>query len=254
MVAKRLLRVVGFVAPLIAFQRPAQANESRTQPLTYTESQAQPVAEDTLRREQWSLSTDEWNRYKSLMQGIRGSISPASISPIEVLGTHARDDQERKRYAEIWARMRHEDAERILVFQQAYAEAFQRLYPNELLVDLRRLKFPGQQALDSGERLLVFLKSKHCPACESLVQRLLRQPAFQTQRIDLYFVDTQPQRDDGLIQQWAKQQHIDNDRIRQGLLTLNHDQGNYFKVTQQLVGTMPQVFKLKGQTLEALRL
>ncbi|MDD2761504.1 MAG: TIGR03759 family integrating conjugative element protein [Methylomonas sp.] len=254
MAAKRLLRVIGLAAPLIGLQWPAQANESRTQPLTYTESQAEPVAEDKLRREHWSLTVDEWSRYKSLMQGIRGSISPASISPIEVLGTHARDDQERKRYAEIWARMRHEDAERILAFQQAYAEAFQRLYPNELLVDLSRLKSPGQQALDSGERLLVFLKIKHCPACESLVQRLLRQPAFKTQRIDLYFVDTQPQRDDGLIQQWAKQQHIDNARIRQGLLTLNHDQGNYFKVTQQLVGAMPQVFKLKGQTLDALRL
>lgn len=254
MTTKRLLGVFGVAVLVIGLQQQVRAIESQAQPLTTTESQVQPVLEDTHRRQHWSLSVDEWRRYKSLMQGIRGSISPANISPIEVLGTHARTDQERRRYAEIWARMRHEDAERILAFQQAYSEAFQRLYPNELVVDLSRLKVPAQQALAPGERLLVFLKLKHCPACDSLVQRLLQQPAFKTEHIDLYFVDTKPQRDDGLIQQWAKQQHIDNSRIKQGLLTLNHDQGTYFKVSQQLVGTMPQVFKLTGQTLQALRL
>lgn len=251
---KHLLQFAISLFLLIELQLPAQAKESQPQPLAYTESQTQPIAEETLRRQHWSLTVDEWRRYKSLMQGIRGSISPPNISPIEVLGTHARTDQERRRYAEIWASMRHEDAERILAFQLAYAEAFQRLYPNELLVDLSRLKPPAQSASASGSRLLVFLKIKQCSACESLVQRLLQQPAFNTQQIDLYFVDTQPQRDDALIQQWAKQQHLDGVRIKQGLLTLNHDQGTYFKVSQQLVGTMPQVFKLTGQTLEALRL
>ncbi|WP_049794623.1 TIGR03759 family integrating conjugative element protein [Methylomonas methanica] len=251
---KRQRHVLISLLLLIGLQLPAQAKESQAQPLTYTESKAQSVEEETRLRQHWSLSIDEWRRYKSLMKGIRGSISPPNISPIEVLGTHARNDQERRRYAEIWARMRHEDAERILAFQQAYAEAFQRLYPNELLVDLSRLKSSSQPVSASGSRLLVFLKIKQCQACESLVQRLLQQPVFNTQPIDLYFVDTQPQRDDALIQQWAKQQHLDSARIKQGLLTLNHDQGNYFKVSQQLVGTMPQVFKLTGQTLEALRL
>ena len=51
----------------------------------------------------WGLSETEWRRYKQLMQGIRGSISPSTISPIEVLGIHARDDAERQRYAEVWA-------------------------------------------------------------------------------------------------------------------------------------------------------
>ncbi len=37
----------------------------------------------------WNLSEMEWQRYRQLMQGIRGSISPETISPIEVLGIHA---------------------------------------------------------------------------------------------------------------------------------------------------------------------
>ena len=68
----------------------------------------------------WGLSKTEWRRYRSLMQGIRGSVSPATISPIEVLGIHARDDAERRRYAELWAQAMWEDAERILAFQRAY--------------------------------------------------------------------------------------------------------------------------------------
>ncbi|MCB1873626.1 MAG: TIGR03759 family integrating conjugative element protein, partial [Gammaproteobacteria bacterium] len=41
---------------------------------------------DLVRAQLWSLSATEWRRYRQLMQGIRGSISPPTISPIEVLG------------------------------------------------------------------------------------------------------------------------------------------------------------------------
>ena len=51
----------------------------------------------------WGLSTAEWRRYRALMAGIRGSLSPSTLSPIEVLGIHARDEAERRRYAELWA-------------------------------------------------------------------------------------------------------------------------------------------------------
>ena len=90
----------------------------------------------------WELSETEWRRYKLLMQGIRGSISPPTISPIEVLGIHARDQDERRRYAEMWARAMREDVSRILAFQYAYDEAGKRLYPNEQLIDINRL--PGR--------------------------------------------------------------------------------------------------------------
>ena len=58
---------------------------------------------DKARATIWDLSDTEWRRYRSLMDGIRGSISPATLSPIEVLGIHARDEAERRRYAERWA-------------------------------------------------------------------------------------------------------------------------------------------------------
>jgi len=83
-----------------------------------TRLEGSPAVESTLssvehaRARQWRLSEEEWTRYRSLMQGIRGSISPASISPIEVLGIHARDDAERRRYAEAWGKVMREDVDR----------------------------------------------------------------------------------------------------------------------------------------------
>ena len=107
---------------------------------------------------------DGWRRYKQLMQGIRGSISPATISPIEVLGIHARDDAERQRYAEVWAHAMYEDAGRILAFQRAYDAATKRLYPNMSLIDISRL--PGKTEV----------KIPFSPetACCSLLARIVR--------------------------------------------------------------------------------
>jgi len=56
---------------------------------------------DIARAQAWGISETEWRRYASLMQGIRGSLSPEIISPLEVLGIHARDEAERRRYAEL---------------------------------------------------------------------------------------------------------------------------------------------------------
>lgn len=37
---------------------------------------------DQQRANLWRLSKEEWQRYKTLMEGVRGSISPNNISPI----------------------------------------------------------------------------------------------------------------------------------------------------------------------------
>ena len=46
---------------------------------------------------------------------------------------------ERRRYAERWARMMRDDAERILAFQHAYDQAWRRLFPAEPLIDPAQL-------------------------------------------------------------------------------------------------------------------
>lgn len=146
-------------------------------------------AADRRQAQQWQLSEAEWQRYRVLMTGIRGSLSVATISPIEVLGIHAPDEAERRRYAERWAQLMHEDAERVLAFQRAYSEAFQRLYPNEPLIDLSQL--PGAAPairFQPGDRLLFFARTD-CGRCATLVPPLLH--TLQAQPgvgLDIYLV------------------------------------------------------------------
>ena len=103
---------------------------------TITETrQTELTQRDIDRAKAWSLNETEWRRYRYLMNGIRGSVSATNLSPIEVLGIHARDAAERRQYAERWAIAMHEDAERVLRFQRAYDEATERLFPNQTLID-----------------------------------------------------------------------------------------------------------------------
>ncbi len=85
------LLVIGTTASVNAEQpMPSETTRSR---IEKTSSVTTPLsALETARAEAWKLSQTEWRRYRSLMEGVRGSISPSTLSPIEVLGIHARDE------------------------------------------------------------------------------------------------------------------------------------------------------------------
>lgn len=100
-------------------------------------TQAQTTTVDATTRDaarDWGLSVDEILRYQALMRGYRGSVSDPRISPIEVLGIHARDDAERRRYAELLVKIMVQDADRILAFERERMAAVARLYPQGLKV------------------------------------------------------------------------------------------------------------------------
>jgi len=155
----------------------------------------------------WGLSETEWRRYQSLMQGIRGSVSPATISPIEVLGIHARDEVERRRYAELWAQAMWEDAERILTFQRAYVEAGRKLYPGVQLIDPSRLPRNDDQAagLQREDRVLFFTRPD-CAPCDALLARLLAR-IEQIAGVDIYLAGINPG-DDQTVRDWAAKHGI----------------------------------------------
>ncbi|HFD86469.1 MAG TPA: TIGR03759 family integrating conjugative element protein [Gammaproteobacteria bacterium] len=206
---------------------------------------------DRVRARLWDLSETEWRRYKQLMQGIRGSISPSTISPIEVLGIHARDEAERQRYAEVWARVMREDVDRILAFQRAYDAAGKRLYPNEALIDIDRL--PGKtkktSVLQSTDRLLFFAHPA-CPACDMLVGKLLKR-LDDVSGIDIYLTDIAPG-DDAAVRDWASAHKIDPEWVRSRRITLNYDGGALDKLTQGR-GDVPYVLRRRGEDISKLR-
>jgi integrating conjugative element protein (TIGR03759 family) len=208
-------------------------------------------ASDLARARIWDLSEVEWHRYKELMQGIRGSISPSTISPIEVLGIHARDEIERQRYAESWARAMHEDVDRILGFQRAYDAAGNRLYPSEPLIDVDRL--PGKteetRVFQSSDRLLFFARPE-CPACDVMLKKLLKRIG-EVHVIDIYLMDIAPG-DDEAIREWALTHQIKPEWVRGRQITLNHDGGGLGSLTSGQ-GKAPYLLRRRGEDLSQLR-
>ena len=166
------------------------------------------------------MSVTEWRRYRELMAGIRGSISPANLSPIEVLGIHARDEAERRRYAEQWAVMMREDTERILAFQHAYDNAGRRLYPGEQLIELSQLpnRAPDDQALRATDRVLLFARPD-CSGCDTVIARLLAR-IERLAGIDIYLSGIAPGNKQ-VIRDWAAAQGIQPEWVRTRKVTLN---------------------------------
>lgn len=198
----------------------------------------------------WHLSPEEWQRYRSLMDGIRGSVSPATLSPLEALGIHARDDAERRRYAEQWAVMMREDAERILAFQHAYDEAGQRLFPHETLIDLGRL--PGRtsspEALQLTDRLLLFVRPD-CAACETLLARALAR-IDRVSGVDVFLAGIQVG-DDAAIRAWAVDRGIPPEWVNQQRVTLNFEGGVLERVAPGR-DELPMLFRRRGDSMMPL--
>ena len=194
------------LTPSRADDRPSPTTQTaRTE--TVRTDQTNLSRSDIARAQAWGLSQTEWRRYQTLMQGIRGSVSPDTISPFEVLGIHARDEAERRRYAELWAQAMWEDAERILAFQRAYVEAGRRLYPDVPLIDSSRLPEKDKQTtgLAPQDRVLFFTRPD-CDACDGLLARLLHR-IDQIAGIDIYLAGIDPS-DDRAVRDWASQHGI----------------------------------------------
>ncbi len=216
-----------------------------------TPSVTTPLAPlEATRAKAWGLSETEWRRYRSLMEGIRGSISPPTISPIEVLGIHARDELERRRYAETWARAMREDVGRILAFQHAYDEAGRRLYPGERLIEPSRLRKidPETAELRSDDRVLLFTRPA-CPSCDVLLGRLLRR-VEEVAGIDIYLSELTPG-DEAAVRDWATSKGIRPEWVKSRRVTLNFDAGALEKLTRGQVQA-PVLMRRQGGDIEPL--
>ncbi len=198
----------------------------------------------------WGLSAAEWQRYRTLMQGIRGSISPSTISPIEVLGIHARDDVERRKYAEQWAVVMREDAERILAFQRAYDEAGRSLYPNEALIAVARLphRSDDEQALLRSDRVLLFARPD-CAVCDAILAKLLAR-LDRIGGVDVYLTDVAAG-DESVIRDWAIGRGIRPEWVTSRRVTLNFDAGALDRVAPGR-SDLPVLMRRRGESLTPL--
>ncbi|NQD91197.1 TIGR03759 family integrating conjugative element protein [Pseudomonas sp. CrR25] len=185
----------------------------------------------------WGLSIEEWTRYRDLMQGPLGVYSP-NIDPLTALGIEARSDQERQRYAELQVAAEAQRVEKLLAYQRAYDDAWQRLHadmPRVILPDAGAAFSPVVPA--ASGRLAVFVQDA-CPVCDQATLRL--QAAGR--EFDTYVVGSGA--DDARIRAWAQRIGIDPAKVRSGQVTLNHDAGRWLSLG--LPGDLPAVVRQVG--------
>lgn len=229
---------------LASAQLPAWAQQPATAPAGSAHSQERPLVTRSLDDRvagDWGLQPQEWARYRELMDGPLGIYSP-NLDPLSALGIEARTDEERRRYAELQVQVEARRIEKLLAYQRAYDEAWQRLNPGMQRVNLPDEK-PGAgtsaNPLRGSGRTAVFVKDG-CAACGQLVQRLQSSGT----EFDLYMVGSR--QDDTRIRDWAKRANVDPARVRSGGITLNHDGGRWLSLS--LPGDLPAVVReVNGQ-------
>lgn len=232
--------IILFAFLLVSMQLPAWAQQPTTAPSRNAQSQERPlvarILDDRVASE-WGLQAQEWARYRELMAGPLGIYSP-NLDPLSALGIEARTDEERRRYAELQVQIEARRVEKLLAYQRAYDEAWQRLSPGMQRVNLPD-DLPTAAGVRGGGRTAVFVKDG-CAACGQLVQRLQTSGA----EFDLYMVGSR--QDDARIRDWAKRAQIDPARVRSGSITLNHDGGRWLSLG--LPGDLPAaVREVNGQ-------
>src|SRR3990167_8870549 len=144
---------------LASVQWPAWAQQSATAPARNAQSQERPLAARVLDdrvASNWGLQPQEWVRYRELMDGPLGIYSP-NLDPLSALGIEARTDEERRRYAELQVQVEARRVEKLLAYQRAYDEAWQRLNPGMQRVNLPDDKAVAGATRGSG-RTAVFIK------------------------------------------------------------------------------------------------
>lgn len=199
-------------------------------------------------QEGWGLSAEEWTRYDTLMQGVRGRLSDPNISPIEVLGIHARTMQERNHYAEKWAQIMFEDTVRVLLFQRAYDQAARALFAEYPMIDPTLIphaeenELPG---LHQQDRIMVFTRLD-CSICEVVLPDVLAQLP-NIAGIDIYFVDASLN-DRETINNWVRDYELDLELIHDNQITLNFDEG-LLKSLNPLVKTTPVLMRRRNDEI-----
>jgi len=229
---KKTLTATLLLLPFWALASTAQtpAVNSRVAPIQENTSSSLSTQQQA---RQWGLSDSDWSRYQTLMKGERGIMSPG-LDPLTALGVETDNSAERRRLAELWVKHEYQRTEKELAFQREVNAAWLRLYPETLAVNM------GANAAgiahDTQGRLALFLK-ENCSRCDARLAAVLADNC----PVDLYLVGIDS--DDGL-RAWAVKHNIPVEKVRSRQITLNHDNGLWFRYG---MGQMPVILQ-QGET------
>ncbi|AZF53203.1 putative exported protein [Pseudomonas sp. R4-34-07] len=190
---------------------------------------------DEQQAKDWGLRTEDWARYRQLQQGPLGMYSP-NLDPLTALGIEARNDEERRRFAELQVRAESARVTKELAYQRAYDQAWKRLYPTLQWVTLTAAANSSPVRLQGNGRLALFIED-NCMACNLQIRKLQATGS----EFDLYMVGSE--NDDARLRQWAQRVALDPRSVRERRVTLNHDAGRWASlgVTGELPALVRQV-------------
>ncbi|HHB1547482.1 TIGR03759 family integrating conjugative element protein [Vibrio parahaemolyticus] len=161
----------------------------------------------------WQLSKADWQRYETLMESPL-TYDMKNDNPIEVLATFARNEEERRRFAERLVEFDKKRTDGLLALDVAYRQAWHRLYPN--------LKPIGQRW---PSRVALFVRAE-CDECVDALKNW-RQHGVS---VDVYLVGDGS---DDALQTWANRAGVRQSDVEQHYITLNHDkQGLWFRLAK----------------------
>lgn len=263
-----LLSLIPLVAYSLQTPNTSQIQQSQAQPTDISESQA----------EHWGITTEEYKRYTKIMEGPLKHWNP-SIDPVLALGIYAETEVVQQRFAEIYARQEYQLVSRTQVFERAYRQAFQKLYPNAEMVS-KALMAPyythrsevqpqasplTHNTLADGDRLLMFVKvnnrkNKKSENNKNKQNKQNNQKELQhIQRLlikkwdlsaDIYLRGVSEERD---ARCWAKENAIDIQLVNEGRLTINVDAGFYQEVSASSQQSTPFYLQRQGQLFAVSR-
>ncbi|MCP1463306.1 TIGR03759 family integrating conjugative element protein [Pseudomonas sp. S3E17] len=194
------------------------------------------VRTDEQQAREWGLGGEDWARYRQLQQGPLGVYSP-NLDPLTALGIEARNDEERRRFAELQVRAESARVSKELAYQRAYDQAWKRLYPTLQVVTLTAAANSSPARLQGNGRLALFIED-NCMACNLQVKKL--QTAGR--EFDLYMVGSD--NDDARLRQWAQRMALDPRSVRERRVTLNHDAGRWASLG--VAGELPALVREVG--------
>ena len=243
----------GVVLMFVVLIAVAMMGRSEAADVRYTDPRSTDVEQTRQAAlQQWGLTQEEYARYKTLMRGVRGAFSDPNISPLEVLGIHAKTPQERRQYAERLVRILYEDTERVIAFEREVQAAWKRLgkpmfeadpitwNDSGVLVPGPRLK-----AALKGRRLAVFVSTENCPLCAGQVRSLLQ---ADLPGLDIYVTDTD---DEGAIRAFAREAGVTPESVAAKKVTLNRGMA-LFALQEGAKPQLPALYVRIGSRLIAL--
>lgn len=175
------------------------------------------------------VSPAEYRRFLEIIQDPMVAHDYRNLTPAEVLGTYAKNDKEREKYADIFVQQYHARVVRELLFQRAYDRSYRKFYPNEKVVAYNDHS-SGADSLSgiiSGDRIIAFTKTDiDGDFIKTALDMAISDNSIQ---LDIYFTNHPSNQK---VNDWAKSTGIPFGLVKKRQITLNIDDGEYNKLSQ----------------------